>query len=322
MSGRFVAAIKIHLEAVHLDEQLIQRLLALVVAAAETRAAVTPDGVDLVHEDDARRGLLRLLEEVAHARRADADEHLDEVGARDREERDACLARDRAREQRLTGTRRPVEQDTLRDRRAEGLELLRVLEELLDLLKLFDRLVDAGDILEADLRRVGRHALRTRLAEAHHLRAAALHLVHQEDPETDQQQERQEGPDQRRPREASRALRVPLDTGLGQVVLELELRLVGRVVNRRLRPVRELERDRPLARVEDRLGDLIRLHTLDRVRRRQLVGVRRLRDQRLAREPDQQDDHEKREERAAEETIHVEISSLRVAEWMFVRVSG
>jgi hypothetical protein len=57
----------LHLEAVHLDEQLVQRLLALVMAATETRAAVTADGVDLVHEDDARRSLLRLLEEVAHA---------------------------------------------------------------------------------------------------------------------------------------------------------------------------------------------------------------------------------------------------------------
>jgi hypothetical protein len=82
----------LHLEAVHLDEQLVQRLLALVVAAAEAGAAVAADGVDLVHEDDARRRLLRLLEEVAHARGADADEHLDEVGAGDREERHARLA--------------------------------------------------------------------------------------------------------------------------------------------------------------------------------------------------------------------------------------
>jgi hypothetical protein len=36
-------------------------------------------------------------------------------------------------------------------------------------------------------------ALRARLAEAHHLRAAALHLVHQEDPEAEQEHERQAG---------------------------------------------------------------------------------------------------------------------------------
>ena len=57
---------------------------------------------------------LRLLEQVAHARRADADEHLDEVRAADREERHAGLARDGAREQRLAGAGRPDEQDALR----------------------------------------------------------------------------------------------------------------------------------------------------------------------------------------------------------------
>ena len=42
------------LEAVHLHQQLVQRLLALVVAAAEARAAMAADRVDLVDEDDAR----------------------------------------------------------------------------------------------------------------------------------------------------------------------------------------------------------------------------------------------------------------------------
>ena len=168
----------LHLEPVHLDEELVQRLLALVVAAADAGAAMAADRVDLVHEDDARRRLLRLLEQVAHAGRADADEHLDEVGAGDGEERHARLAGDRAREQRLAGAGRPVQQHALGDARAERLELLRVLEELLDLLQLLDGLVHAGDVLEADLRRVRRHPLRARLAEAHHLRTTTLHPVH------------------------------------------------------------------------------------------------------------------------------------------------
>ena len=161
--GRDHDDVVLQLEPVHLDEELVQGLLALVVSAAETGAAMATDRVDLVHEHDARRRLLRLLEQVAHARGADADEHLDEVRARDREERHARLARDRAREERLTGARRPVEQDALRDPRAERLELLRVLEELLDLLQLLDRLVHSGHVLEADLRRVRRHPLRARL---------------------------------------------------------------------------------------------------------------------------------------------------------------
>src|SRR3712207_7646051 len=42
-------------EAVHLDQQLVERLLTLVVTAAHAGAAVPADGVDLVDEDDRRR---------------------------------------------------------------------------------------------------------------------------------------------------------------------------------------------------------------------------------------------------------------------------
>ena len=45
-------------EAVHLDQQLVERLLALLVAAADPSAALAADRVDLVDEDDAGRVLL------------------------------------------------------------------------------------------------------------------------------------------------------------------------------------------------------------------------------------------------------------------------
>ena len=121
-------------EAVHLDEHLVQRLLALVVAAAHAGAAVPADGVDLVDEDDRRRVGLGLLEQVAHAGGADTDEHLDEVRAGDRVERHAGLAGDGAGEQRLAGAGRPVEQHALGDLGADRLELGGIREELLDLL--------------------------------------------------------------------------------------------------------------------------------------------------------------------------------------------
>jgi len=53
------------LETVHLHQQLVEGLLAFVVAAAEPGPAVAADGVDLVDEDDARCVFLSLLEEVA-----------------------------------------------------------------------------------------------------------------------------------------------------------------------------------------------------------------------------------------------------------------
>src|SRR5580692_11483185 len=66
----------------------------------------SPSGIDFVDEYDARGVLLGLLEHVAHARSADADEHLDEVGAGDGEERHLGFARDCTRQQRLAGTGR------------------------------------------------------------------------------------------------------------------------------------------------------------------------------------------------------------------------
>ena len=181
----------VRLEAVHLDQQLVERLLALVVAAAEAGAAVAADRVDLVDEDDAGRVLLGLLEHVAHARRADADEHLDEVGARNGEERHVGLARDRAREQRLAGAGRPDQQHAARNAAAEPLELAGIAQELDDLLEILLGLVDAGDVLEGDAAvRLGQQ-LGAALAEAERLAAGSLHLPRQEYPHADQRDERQ-----------------------------------------------------------------------------------------------------------------------------------
>src|SRR4051794_26475513 len=263
----------LHLEAVHLDEQLVERLLALVVAAAEAGAAVAADGVDLVHEDDAGAVLLGLLEQVTHARGADAHEHLDEVRAADREERHAGLARDRAREQRLTGARRPVQQHALRYSRAQRLELLGVLEELLDLVQLLDRLVDTGHVAEGDLRRVDRHPLGARLAERHDLRAAALHLVDDEQPEQQEDHERQHVGEDRDPARPALALHVVRDVrGLelvDQVLLGV-VRIADRVLLRLSGDGRRVV-DRVVLRVEGRLGDLVLLD-----QRRELAGLRSL----------------------------------------------
>ena len=152
VGGRDQDHAALDVEAVHLDQQLVEGLLALVVAAAHAGAAVPPDGVDLVDEDDGRRVGLGLLEQVTDPRGADTDEHLDEVRAGDRVERHAGLAGDGTGEQRLAGAGRAVEQHALGDLGAHGLELGRVLEELLDLLELLDRLVGAGHVLEGRLR--------------------------------------------------------------------------------------------------------------------------------------------------------------------------
>ena len=186
-------------EAVHLDEELVERLLPLVVPTAEAGATLPTDGVDLVHKDDAGRVLLGLLEEVAHAAGADADEHLDEVGARDGEERYSGLSGDGAGEQRLAGTRRSDEERALRYAGAELLELLGRFEELFDLRELLDGLVGPGDVGEGHLGLVLGHPARPALAEAHHPVTAALHGAHEQDEEQHDEQDGRQGTEQREP---------------------------------------------------------------------------------------------------------------------------
>ena len=67
------------LETVHFDQQLVERLLALVVTATETGAAVPSDRVDSVDEQYARCVLLALVKKVAHTGSADAHEHLHKI---------------------------------------------------------------------------------------------------------------------------------------------------------------------------------------------------------------------------------------------------
>jgi hypothetical protein len=153
------------LETVDLGKQLVERLLALVVGhhdADGARPALT-DRVDLVDENNGRSSAARLVEQIAHARRADADEHLDEFRPAGLEEGHLRFAGGRLGNERFAGAGRPDQQHALRDPSPEACELLRRLQELDDLAQLRDRFVGAADVLErhADIGRphFGRLAL-------------------------------------------------------------------------------------------------------------------------------------------------------------------
>ncbi len=183
------------LETVHLHQQLVQGLLALVVAAAQAGTAMAADSVDLVDEDDAGGMLLGLFEHVAHAAGAHAHEHLDEVRTGDAEERHLGLAGDGLGQQRLAGTGLADHQHAARDLAAQLLELAGVAQELDQFADFLLGFIATGDVGEGDLHLVLALQLGARLAEGHGAlgaTAAALHLPHDEDPETDDQQHRQE----------------------------------------------------------------------------------------------------------------------------------
>src|SRR3569623_1198775 len=183
------------LEAVHLHQQLVEGLFALVMTAAEAGAAMTADRVDFIDEDAAGRVLLRLLEHIAHARRAHAHEHLDEIGTRDREERHLGLAGNGFRQQRLTGTGRTYHQYATGNLAAEFLELAGVAQEFDQLGHFLLGFFHAGHVGESNLDLILAHHAGPRAPEGHGTAttAAALHLPHEEYPHRDQQQHGEPG---------------------------------------------------------------------------------------------------------------------------------
>ena len=159
---------------------------------------MTAHGVDLVNKDNTRRVLLGLLEHVADAACTNTDEHLDKIRPGDGEERHTGLTRDRARQQRLTRARRAHQQRAFGDLATETGEFLRVAQEFHDLFQLFLGLVDASDIVKGHATMLLGQHLGLGLAKAHGTAfATALHAVHEIDPDTDQQQERQKSQQER-----------------------------------------------------------------------------------------------------------------------------
>src|SRR5467141_1156402 len=120
------------------------------MTASEAGAALASDGVDLIDEHDARRVLLRLVEQVADAACADTDEHLDELRSGDREERNSRLASHGLAKQRLASAGRANQEHPLGDARSKRDELFRIFEELHDLGELLLRFLHTRDVSERD----------------------------------------------------------------------------------------------------------------------------------------------------------------------------
>ena len=193
------------LEAVHLGQQLIERLLALVVAA-DLPVTLFADGVDLVDEHDARRFLLGLAEQVAHLARAHADEHLHELRTGHGEKRHVRLTGNGLGQHRLAGSRRADEQDALGHGCADVLIFRRVVQVVDDLGQVFLGLILTGDIGEFDALGGLDIDLRVRAAEPEHhgvrpaglVRHALEHELAEGDKKHDRQQPRQQERQKRR----------------------------------------------------------------------------------------------------------------------------
>merc|ERR1719478_1605438 len=105
-----------------------------------------------IDENDARRVLLRFLEQVSHSRGTHANKHFDKLGTGDGKEWDAGFTRDGLGEQSLTGAWRTDEQNAFRDLRADGGKSFRLLQKLDNFHEILLGFVDTGNVVERHAR--------------------------------------------------------------------------------------------------------------------------------------------------------------------------
>src|SRR5690606_15347263 len=116
------------------------------------------------------------------------NEHFDEIGARNAEERHLGFTRDSLGQQGLTGARRPDQQYASRNTAAQTLELAGVAQEFNQLLHVFFGFVAPGDVSKGDVIGVLVEHASARLTKTKRTALTApLHLTHEENPHPDQQ---------------------------------------------------------------------------------------------------------------------------------------
>jgi len=138
-------------KAVHLDQQLVERLFALMAHAAHAALSAPTDRVQLVNKDDGRSSPLGLIEQVAHATCPDAHKDLDELGGINVKEGNPGLSRHGASQKRLARAWRPDKENAARDMRAHLVVAAWMSQELDDLDELGLGLLGAGHVAEIDL---------------------------------------------------------------------------------------------------------------------------------------------------------------------------
>src|SRR3954463_5518943 len=97
-------------KAVHLGQDLIERLLVFIMPAEDPSTACSPDRIDFINENNCGADLAGFGEEFSDTAGAYTDDHFDELGGTGAKERYMCLARCGAGQKRLSRPRRSSEQ--------------------------------------------------------------------------------------------------------------------------------------------------------------------------------------------------------------------
>src|ERR1700688_4049596 len=137
--------------------------------------------VDFIDENDARAVLFGLFEHVADARSTHADEHFNEIRARNSEKRHLGFAGDGPCQKGFAGSGGTDHEDTLRYLAAKFLELAGIFQEVDDFDHFLLGFLDPRDIGKGYIHLIFTQEARTALAEGHGPPSAGgtLHLAHE-----------------------------------------------------------------------------------------------------------------------------------------------
>ena len=179
----------IRVEAIELDQQLVQGLFSFIVTAGHADAPGLAQCIQFVDEYDARRFFFGFLEKVSHARGAQADKHFNELGSAQAEKGYAAFSRHGFRQQCFTGAGRTDQQDAAGNLSPDTGVASRLLEEGGHLFKLLPGFVHAGGILEAD-RDIILHVDLGLVFANGHKSGLLLEPAHHEHPDAEEQGDR------------------------------------------------------------------------------------------------------------------------------------
>src|SRR3989344_3568286 len=126
---------------VHFHKDLVQSLLALIVASAKAHASVPSDCVNLVDKHYGRSVLPRPIKQIPDPGGSHAHEHLHKFTSAYGEERHSGLPSDSPRQQSLPGPGSSCEQHSLRYFSSKLPEFVGKFEKFNDLFKFLSRII-------------------------------------------------------------------------------------------------------------------------------------------------------------------------------------
>jgi len=199
VGGRNNDYIGVRIKPVHFNQNLVERLFTLVVAAAQACATLPAYRINFVYKDDAGAVSLGLIKQVTHTAGTDTHKHLNKFGTRNAEKWNTGFTTDSFREKRFTCSRMAYEQHAFRNTRTKLDKLFRVFQKFNDFAKFFFGFISPGNIFKGDSWLVAREHTRAAFAKRHRLVIRALCLTHHQIDETADQQKWQKSADQTDP---------------------------------------------------------------------------------------------------------------------------